>query len=310
MQQPIAAPKALAPVRRRRGLPGETVAAWSFLTPNLVGFVVFVVGPVVASFVLSFTQYDLIRPPKFIGLDNYATLLFHDPLMWQSLGNTLYYSVLTIPSGIVIALALALALNQGLRGTIVYRTLYFLPVVTSAIAISFVWKWLYNPDFGLLNWLLSLVNITGPDWLNDPAWAMPSIAAAAVWKSLGYTMVILLAGLQGVPQHLYEAAKIDGASAWERFRHVTLPLISPSLFFVTVISVIGSFQVFDQVYVMTQGGPGHATLVYNYYLYQNAFQYFKMGYASAMAYILFAIILVATLIQVRLLNRRVVYDVA
>jgi multiple sugar transport system permease protein len=308
MRQPIVAEKAVFPAHHRRRISREAVAAWSFLTPNLVGFLVFVVGPVVASFILSFTRYDLLTPPKFIGLRNYATLLLHDPLMWQSLGNTLYYSALTIPTGIVISLALALALNQGLRGTIIYRTLYFLPVVTSAVAIAFIWKWLYNPDYGLLNWVLSLFNSTGPDWLNDPNWAMPSIGVAAAWKGMGYNMVIFLAGLQAIPAHLYEAAKIDGASTWKRFVHITLPLLSPSLFFVAVISVIGSFQVFDQVYVMTGGGPNNATLVYNYYLWQNTFQYFKMGYASAMAYVLFALIFVVTLIQFRLLNRRVVYD--
>jgi multiple sugar transport system permease protein len=300
---------ALTSIRRRR-LSREARAAWGFLTPSLIGFFVFVAGPVVAGLVLSFTQYDLLSAPRFVGLGNYATLLFHDPLIWQSLGATLYYAVLTVPGNILLALGIALALNQGLRGTVAYRALYFLPVVTSTIAAALTFKWLCDPDEGLLNWLLSLIGLTGPNWLADPRWAMPSVAMIGIWKGLGYTMVILLAGLQGVPHHLYEAAMIDGASAWKRFVHITLPLLSPSLFFVLVINVIGCFQVFDQVFVLTQGGPDNSTLVFNYYLYENAFQFFKMGYASAMAYFLFLLIFVITLIQVRFLDRRVVYDVA
>ncbi len=283
------------------------LTGWAFVTPNVVGFVVFVGIPMVAGLVISFSQWDMLTSPKWIGISNYIRMV-QDPLMWLSLRNTLYYAVLTIPGTIIVSLALAIAVNRVGLMFKTYRLFFFIPVVSSTVAISLMWKWVYNDQFGLLNWLLGLFGLPQVGWLTNPAISMISVAIVAIWKSMGYYMVLFLAGLQGIPAHLYEAARIDGAGAWRQFWNITLPLLSPTMFFVLIISVIGSFQVFDQVYVMTQGGPGNSTLVYNYYLWQNAFQYFKMGYASALAYGLFVLIFVVTLIQVKVLNKRVVYD--
>jgi multiple sugar transport system permease protein len=296
--------------RRSRRSWQRMIAGYAFISPNFLAFLVFVLGPVIAGLVLSFTSWDLLSPPKFIGIRNYRDLLFNDHLFWLSLKNTLYYSILTVPSGIVLSLGLALLMNQSLRGISFYRTIYFIPVVASSVAVALVWKWFYNTEFGVLNWILSWIGIAPQGWLNDASWAMPAIAVVVVWKGLGYNMVIFLAGLQGIPKHLHEAAAIDGANAWSRFWYVTLPLLTPQLFFVSVISVIASFQAFDMVYVMTGGGPGNATLVYNYLIWLNAFQFFKMGYASAMAYILFALIFMITLLQVRYLGSRAYYELA
>lgn len=296
------------PRPRSRPFWQRTLAGYTFISPNLVAFLVFVAGPVVVGLVLSFTEWDLLSPPVFIGIDNYVKLLTNDRLFWLSIGNTLYYSLLTVPTGIVVSLALALALNQPWSGVRFYRTIYFIPVVSSSVAVALVWKWFYNSEFGVLNWLLDLVSLPPQRWLTSQSWAMPAVAITVIWKSMGYNMVIFLAGLQDVPRSLHEAASIDGANAWQRFWSITLPLLRPHLFFVLVVSIIGSFQAFDMVYVMTGGGPGNATLVYNYHIWQNAFQFFKMGYASAMAYILFFLIFVITLIQVRLLGRRTYYE--
>lgn len=273
----------------------------------MIGLLVFTLGPVVAGFLISLTQWDMLSPAQWIGLDNYRTVL-HDPLIWLSLKNTLYYSVLVILVGPVVSLGLALAVDSPLRGVTVYRTIYFIPVVASSIAIAIVWKWLYQPDFGLLNALLRTVGIKPLGWLGDSQMAMPCVALVAVWQGMGYNMMIFLAGLKGIPAHLYEAAAIDGARGARRLWHITLPLLTPTLFFVLVMSTINSFQVFGEVYAMTFGGPGNATLVYVYYLWQNAFTWFKMGYGAAMAYILFVIIFVFTLLQVGLLGRRVQYE--
>jgi ABC-type sugar transport system permease subunit len=282
--------------------------AYGFLSLNLVGFVVFIFGPTLTSLGLSLTSWDLLTPAIFVGLRNYAELLFRDPLFGLSLRNTLYFAVLAIPAVLVVSLALALALNQPLRGVKVYRTIYFIPVVCSMVAVSVIWKWLFNTEYGLLNSAIRAVGLAPVNWLGNSAVAMPSVVLLNTWKFAGYDMVIFLAGLQGIPEHLYDAAKVDGANRWQAFWRITLPLLSPSILFIVVLSVIGSFQVFDQVYLMTQGGPGNATLVYNFYLYQNAFLYLKMGYASAMAYVLVGIIFVITLVQVRYLGRRVVYE--
>jgi ABC-type sugar transport system permease subunit len=269
---------------------------------------VFSLGPVVAGLGLSFTTWNLLRPPVFARAANYVALLTEDPLFLLSLRNTLYYSVLSIPLSIAVSLALALLLNQEIRGVKAYRTVYFIPAVVSMVAVSLVWKWMYSKDFGILNGILDVVGLPPVGWLGSADTAMPSIVIMVVWKNMGYDMVIFLAGLQAIPQHLYDAAKVDGAGRWRRFWHITLPLLSPTMFFIVVLNIIASFQVFGPVYLMTEGGPGNRTLVYNYYLYQNAFLYLKMGYASAMAYILFAIIFIVTLIQTRYLGRRVIYE--
>ena len=288
----------------------EWLAAAIFLAPNMIGLTVFIVIPVIAGFVISFTEWDMLSAPEFIGFDNYVELLTDDRFFWLTLKNTLVYSLFVIPGSIVISLLLALALNTHIRGVGIYRTIYFLPFVSSTIAISLVWKWIMHPDFGILNGFLGLFGVPRLGWLQDRNMALFSVAIVAIWHSAGYNMTIFLAGLKGIPRTYYEAAEIDGATYWQRFWRITFPLLTPTLFFVLVISLIGSFQVFNLVYIMTDGGPGSSTQVYVYYLWENAFSYFRMGYASAMAYILFLIMLVITLFQVRLLGSRVNYDIA
>jgi multiple sugar transport system permease protein len=241
-----------------------------------------------------------------VGLANYRGLL-HDGEFHSALFHTLYFVAGYLPLVFCGGLLLALALNQQLKGVAWLRTLYFLPVVTSWVVVSLVWKWLLNPQYGIVNRLLGFVGIHGPGWWLDPGWAMPSIIFASAWKDLGFTMVIFLAGLQAIPHEYYEAAALDGAGRWSRFRNITLPLLSPASFFVVVISLINNIQVFDQVWVMTQGGPAGSTTVVVQQIVQNAFSYGRMGYAAAMSWVLFAIILVVTVVQLRLQKKWVVY---
>jgi multiple sugar transport system permease protein len=278
-----------------------------FVLPVVVGIVLVSGGAIVASFVLGFTRWDLVTPPQWIGLANY-TEAFASELFGSVLANTFLYVALAAPLSVASSLLLALLVNQRLRGITVFRPIYFFPVVTSMVAVAVVWSWLYNPEFGLINYLLrTLFGIEGPRWLLSTSWAMPAIALMSVWKGIGYNMLIFLAGLQAVPLTLHEAAMIDGAGPVRRFFRITLPMLSPTTFFVVVITLIGSFQIFEQTYTMTQGGPANATLTLSYYIFQNAFQYFRMGYATAMAYILFAITLVVTIAQFRLQKRWVFY---
>lgn len=285
----------------------EAILGYLFIAPNLISFAVFLLGPIVASLLLSFTDWDLIQAPKFVGLSNYSRML-NDAQLWVSLGNTLKFAALSIPLGIAISLGLALAMNQRLKGITLYRTAFFIPVVASTVAVAMVWRWILNAEFGILNHVLGLFGIARQSWLSNPALVIPSLVLVAVWKNMGYNMILFLAGLKAIPQHLYEAAAIDGANPFQRFRFITLPLLTPTLFFITVLSVIGSFQVFDIVFIMTGGGPGDASRVYYYWLWQNAFKFFRMGYASAMAWALFAVLFVMTLIQVRFLGNRVQYE--
>ena len=286
----------------------ETAAAYGFLLPNLAGFVVFTFLPVLAALVISFTNWDLLTPPAWAGLGNYRQLVT-DPLFRQVLRNTALYVLGTVPLQMALALAVAMALNQRIPGQLFFRTAYFMPVVASTVAVALVWRWIFNYDFGLLNSFLYMLGIQDPpNWLGSTRWALVSVIIMSVWQQVGYSMVLFLAGLQGVPQQLYEAAKIDGAGPWARFFFITLPMLSATTFFVLVIGVINSFQVFDQAFIMTQGGPANATNTIVYNIYQNAFQFFKMGYASAMAWVLFAIIFVVTLVQFRLQGRWVNYD--
>lgn len=285
----------------------EVILGFLFIAPNLISFAVFLLGPIIASFVLSFTDWDLIQPPEFVGVSNY-TRMMNDPQLWVSLGNTLKFALLSIPLGVVISLGLALAMNQRLKGISLYRTAFFVPVVASTVAVAMVWRWILNTEFGILNHVLGVFGVPSLSWLSNPGLVIPSIVLVAVWKNMGYNMVLFLAGLKAIPQHLYEAAAIDGASPVQRFRFITLPLLTPTLFFITVLSVIGSFQVFDIVFIMTGGGPGDASRVYYYWLWQNAFKFFRMGYASAMAWVLFAALFVMTLIQLRFLGKRVQYE--
>lgn len=281
--------------------------AWLFLLPSLVLFLAFTGLPVVVAFFVSFTQWDLFNPPIFTGLTNYTKLLA-DPIFGKVMGNTAYFVLLSVPIQMLIGLLCALALNRAIRGQTFFRVAYFLPVVTSTIAAALVWAWLFNANVGLINVLLTLLGVSEPPrWLSSTRWAMPAVIIVSIWQNVGYAMVLFLAGLQNIRADLYDAAALDGARGWKRLWFITLPLLSPTTFFVLIISIIGSFQVFELVFVMTQAGPANATNTLVYYIYQNGFQFYQMGYASAAAMILFAIVLVMTLIQYALQSRWVHY---
>jgi multiple sugar transport system permease protein len=291
--------------RLRRWNPSEVRWAYFFLLPGILGILAFLAVPVVVSFALSFFEYDVLTPAKFIGVQNYIDLV-HDGYNWNSLKNTAYYTFGVIPPSIILSLLLAILVNQKLsRGEkLIYRAIIYLPVITSTVAISIVWSWLYDPTNGYINFLLkALFGINGPNWLGSAEWAMPAIIIMSVWKGLGFNTVIYLAALQAVPEEYYEAARGDGANAWHRLRYLTVPMVSTSTFFILVNSLIGSFQVFDQVYMMTRGGPAEATTTMVYEIYLKGFRYFKMGYASSIAWLLFAIIFLFTLFQVRFQKR-------
>jgi multiple sugar transport system permease protein len=292
-----------SPLRRQ-----ETIAGYLFLLPNILGFLAFSSIPVVATFTISLLDWDLIRAPRFVGIDNYVKLLTDDAVFRKVLFNTAYYVVGTVPAGIVLSLLLALAMNANVRGIAFFRAVFFIPVISASVAVAVMWRWLYNTDFGLINLLLTSVGLKAVPWLSSTAWAMPAVILMAIWKSLGYNMVIFLAGLQSIPAHLHEAAAIDGANGVQRFRHITLPLLAPTTFFVLVISVISSFQVFDLAFVLTKGGPGDATNTMVMYIYNQAFQFFHMGYAASIAWVLFAIIFAITLLQHQLQKRWVHYE--
>ncbi len=270
----------------------------AFLLPSAIPLAMFVLGPMVAAAWISLQKWNLISPMQFVGLDNYANLLT-DPETGAVFLHTAYYIVGYLPLVYVGGLALALALNAALKGRSFLRGIYFLPVVTSWIVVALVWRWLLNPSNGIVNTVLAFFGIEGPGWWSDPAWAMPSIILASAWKDLGFVMVILLAGLQAISPDLYDAAKVDGAGWWRRLTSVTLPLLSPSTFFVLVISLINGFQVFDQVYAMTGGGPNGASEVVVMRIYDLTFRYGAAGEASALSWILFVVVLAVTLIQVR-----------
>lgn len=272
------------------------VALAVLLLPSLAGMVVFLMAPVLSSLVLSFSEWDLIGEINWVGIDNYVTALA-DPAVLGALRNTLTFILGYLPSVVIIALGLALLLNRRIKGRVVFRAIYFVPVVTSWVAVSLIWKWLLNPQYGLVNFALGAIGIKGPGWLFDPAWAMTGVILTSVWKDIGFVTVIYLAGLQDIPEPLYEAAALDGATPWQRFWSITFPMLAPTTFFVTTISLISSFQVFDQVWIMTQGGPAGATSVMVELIYKNAFSYYKMGYASAISWVLFALIFAVTIAQ-------------
>ncbi len=300
-----------SPPRRRRAqrrlARGEVWAAYGFLLPNLIGFLIFTFVPVFAALIISLTNWDLLQPAKWVGIRNYLQLM-QDPLFGQVLRNTAIYVVGTVPVQMTLALLVALALNQNLPGKLFFRTAFFMPVVASTVAVALVWRWIFNADFGLLNEALYALGVKQPPhWLSSTHWALPAIMIMSVWQQIGYSMVLFLAGLQGVPAHLHEAARIDGAGPVQRFFFITIPMLTPTTFFVMVISVINSFQVFDQALIMTEGGPANATNTIVFHIYRNAFQYFHMGYAAAMAWVLFGIIFVVTLVQFRYQQRWVHY---
>jgi len=286
----------------------EYLTFLAFISPNFILFAVFTFWPLVYSFYLSFVKWNMISPTKkFVGLENYVRMI-NDPVFWQASKNTLYLALGTVFIKLAIALALALLLNQKLAARSLYRAVIFSPTFTTSVAIAMVWTWIFDPFYGLMRVPLNFIGLASPNWLGDVHWSLPSIMIVTIWYGLGYDMVIFLAGLQAIPQDLYEAARVDGASGWKLFRHITFPLLSPTTFFLVVTSIISAFKTFDIVAVMTQGGPLNSSNVYIYYLYQNAFKWFKIGYASAQAIVFFLVILAITLAQVQLSKRWVHYS--
>jgi multiple sugar transport system permease protein len=288
-------------------LAGEARWALLFLAPTLLGLAVLSAGPIVATLGISLTKWDLLTAPSFVGLGNYASLVTDDRFL-QALRNTFFYTATSVPIGLSIALGLALALNQRIRGIAWIRTAYFLPVVTSTIAIALVWQWIYSPDQGLLNETIGLVGIAPQQWLNNPTLAMPAIVAMSIWQGLGVNVIIFLAGLQAIPEELLDAASVDGAGRWARFRGVILPLLTPSIFFTGVLALIDSFQVFDQIFVLERPRATDATITVVYFIYENGFKFFKMGYASAASWVLFLIVAGFTAIYFRLQGHWVHYQ--
>lgn len=292
--------------RRRSLAVQEALWGYAMAAPLLVGFGVFFYLALVASLLIGFTEWDVLTPPRWVGLGNYARL-FRDPLFYKALWNTMRYTLMSVPVGQVISLTLALALNTRLRFRNLYRLAFFLPLLTMPVAIAVVWKWIYNPDFGLLSQLLRPLGFPRVAWLGEARWAMPALVVIALWRQSGYGMVIFLAGLQNIPRTYYEAAQVDGANRWQQFWYITLPLLTPTLFFSLVTALIDSFQVFDLVFVMTRGGPLNSTRTLVYNIYEDAFRYFHMGYATATSWVLFLIILAVTIIQWRAQRRWVHY---
>lgn len=280
----------------------ERFAGWLFILPAIIGTFIFIIIPVICSFGLSFAKWDLLNPIQFVGFDNYREI-FSEQLFYKILINTVVFALTTSILGVIIPLILASILNTKIRGAEFYKTAYFLPFITPMIVIGVVWEWIFDPNIGFLNHILNLhIN-----WLYDPHFAMPALIIVSVWKLIGYNMVIFLSALSGISQSMFEAAKIDGANSIQTFKNVTVPLLSPTIFFVVIITAISSFQVFDLIYLMTQGGPLDSTNVLVYAIYKNAFEYFNVGKASAIAYVLFVIILVLTLVQWNL-RKKLVYN--
>jgi multiple sugar transport system permease protein len=283
----------------------RTIVGLLFVSPWIIGFLVFFLYPFIMTFYYSFTNFNIVKPAHWVGLANYSALT-KDHLFWQSLWNTAYYAVLEVPFSTIVAIGLAMLLNMKVRGLAIYRTALYLPTVVPLVASCLVWLWLFNPSFGIVNDALSAVHINGPGWMFSAAWSKPTFVLMGVW-AVGAPMVIYLAALQGVPQEMYEVADLEGAGPWQRTRHVTLPMISPAILFNVVLALVAAFQYFTQAFVMTGGGPTDSTLFYSLYLYEQAFSYLHLGYASAMAWILFVIVVVVTLLFFRSSNRWVYY---
>ena len=278
------------------------LTTWLFILPALIGILVFIIIPVICSFSLSFTNWDLLNDITYVGINNYKNIL-SDEMFWKILGNTFVYAISVSVLGVIIPLILACILNNKIRGSEFYKTAYFIPFITPMIVIALVWQWIFDPNIGCVNTLLNLhIN-----WLYDKAYAMPVLIVVSVWKLIGYNMIIFLSGLSGINQELLEASKIDGANSIQTFKNITVPLLSSTIFFVVVITSINSFQVFDLIYMMTQGGPENSTMVLVYSIYKYAFEYFDVGRASAIAYVLFAIIFILVLFQWKL-RKKMVYN--
>jgi len=276
----------------------EAIEGYLFLLPWILGFLLLTLGPLLASLSLSLTDWQVGLRINYVGLDNFVQMFTKDNQFWKSLQVTAAYSAMALPAGIVVALGMALLLNQQIMGISLFRTIYYLPAVTSGVAVALLWSWIFNSEFGVLNWLLSLVGIEGPAWLLDPAWALPALAIMSLWGA-GALMIIYLASLQGIPLSLYEAAQIDGANAFRRFRHITIPMLTPTILFNLVVGIIAVFQTFTNAWIMTKGGPNYATYFYVLHLFNNAFGYARMGYASALAWVLFIIVLILTAVVLR-----------
>lgn len=285
----------------RRPQPQE-IWGWTFVLVPMLLFLVFVIIPVVMAVVLSFTDYDVIGDAAWVGLENYQRI-FDDPIFWLALRNTAIYTAMFVPLGVAVALTTALLLNRKSGAVKLFRTFFYIPVVASTVATATIWYWLLNPQSGLFNIVLSWFGINGPAWLYDSKWAMTAIVLMSVWSGFGTNMLIYLGGLQGIPRDLYEAVRIDGANAWQSFRYITLPGLSRTTFLISTLLIIGAFQVFDQAYLLTKGGPGNSTLTVVYYIYNQGFGGLKMGYASALSFVLFLIIAVFSLINVKITSR-------
>lgn len=275
----------------------EALTFYFCISPWVLGFVLFTAGPMIASVWFGLTDWNFISPPSFIGVGNYVELI-NDPLFVKSLANTAYYTFASVPLGLIGGLLVALLMNQKLLGITVFRTIYYLPSVVSGVAVAMLWKWIFDPNYGMLNETLKLVGIRGPQWIYSMQWVIPSFVIMSLW-GVGGAMIIYLAGLQGVPTELYEAASLDGAGPWRKLWTITIPMISPVIFFNLIMGVIGSFQIFTSSLIMTQGGPNNASLFYVLYLYRNAFDYFDAGYASSLAWVLFVIIILFTFLTFR-----------
>jgi multiple sugar transport system permease protein len=284
----------------------DTLAFFAFAAPWIIGFVFLTLLPMIASLGISFTKWDILSPPKWIGIGNYMEM-FVDPLFYKSLRITFEYSVFSVPLNVVCSIFVALLLNNKLKGMNIFRTIFYMPAVVSGVVVAIVWLWMYNPEFGIINHILSMVGIVGPKWVYDEHWALPSLIIMSLWN-VGGSIVLYLAALQNVSTELYEAAQIDGAGWWARFFHITLPGISPVLLFTIMTGIIGALQTFTPAYIMTNGGPNNATDFYAFYIYNNAFQWHKMGMASAQAWILFILVFVITFIAIRVVGRYTYYD--
>jgi multiple sugar transport system permease protein len=299
-------------IPKRRGMSKmqrrEMLEGLLYISPWIVGFIVFVAGPLLASLLMSFTKYNVLRPPKFIGLNNFIYAFTKDDLFLPSIGRSFYFALLLVPLSMIGSLAVAMLLNQKLKGTTLWRTMFFLPTLTPLVATALLWRWMLNPDVGLVNYLLSQVGIKGPGWLNSMEWAMPALVLMGLWASVGGArMIIFLAALQDVPQELLEASEIDGADRWAKFIHITLPFITPSIFFNLVLGIIFALRTFEVAFVSTAGGPARATWFISLHIYQNAFVSFDMGYASSLAWLLFILLFGLTYLQFLLSGRWVFY---
>jgi len=286
---------------------GELKYLFFFLTPSIIFLFLFQLLPIAYSLILSFSKWNIRAPAEFVGIDNYIEL-FQDKQFWSSVMHTFQYILMYVPLVIVGGMILALLLSKKIRCQTFFKTSFFIPVISSWVAVSLIWKGLFNPKFGYINQILSWIGIQGPAWLYDPKWAMPVIVFTSVWKDIGFIMVILLGGLNNIPNHLYEASLIDGATPWKQFWKITLPLLTPTLFFALMITLINSFQIFDQVWIMTNGGPAGATSVIVEQIYRNAFSYSRMGYAAAMSWVLFGLIFTISFFQNKYQKKWVFYS--